>query len=166
MREADTLLLGHKTYDAFRSFWPTMADNDAATPAQKEISRRQNEMDKVVVSDTLTDEETDPWRDTTTIVSRADAHERIAKLKTESGKDIVVAGSHVLWNDLLAHGLVDELHLMIGALVVADGTPAFDNPIDRVGLPPREPNLSLRLIDVTKPDGTENMLARYEVKTE
>jgi hypothetical protein len=29
-----------------------------------------------------------------------------------------------------------------------------------------DPNLSLRLIDVTKPDGTENMLARYEVKTE
>jgi dihydrofolate reductase len=164
MREADTLLLGHKTFDAFRSFWPSMADNDAATPAQKEISRRQNEMDKVVVSDTLTDKETDPWGDTTTIVSRADAHERIAKLKTEPGNDIVVAGSHILWNDLLAHGLVDELHLMIGALVVAQGTPAFDRPIDRIGLPPRKPNLSLRLIDVTKPDGTENMLARYEVK--
>jgi dihydrofolate reductase len=75
----------------------------------------------------------------------------------------VVAGSHILWNDLLVHGLVDEVHLMIGAVVVAKGTPAFDTPIDRVGLPPREPNLSLRLIDVTKPDGTENMLARYEV---
>jgi dihydrofolate reductase len=164
MREADTLLLGHKTYDAFRSFWSSMADDEAATPAQQQISRRQNEMDKVVVSDTLTEDETDPWRDTTSIVRRADAHARIAELKSAPGEEIVVAGSHILWNDLLVHGLVDEFHLMIGAAVVASGTPAFDISIDRAGLPAREPNLSLRLIDVTKPDDTENILARYEVR--
>lgn len=35
-------------------------------------------------------------------------------------------GSHVLWNDLLRVGLVDELHLMIGPGVVGEGVRAFD----------------------------------------
>jgi hypothetical protein len=29
------------------------------------------------------------------------------------------------WNDLLAAGLVDELHMMVGAGVLLDGVPAF-----------------------------------------
>ena len=29
------------------------------------------------------------------------------------------------WNDLLAAGLVDELHLLVGAGVLLDGVPAF-----------------------------------------
>ncbi len=29
------------------------------------------------------------------------------------------------WNDLLAVGVVDELHMMVGAGVLIDGVPAF-----------------------------------------
>jgi dihydrofolate reductase len=151
---ADTLLLGRKTYDAFKSFWPPMADSETASPAHRQISRRQNDMDKMVVSDSLTPDETDPWRHNTTIVRRAEARQRIAELKSLPGNDILVAGSHTLWNDLLAHGLVDELHLMIGAVIIGDGTPAFES----------KPDVSLRLIEVSKSPGSENMLARYAVE--
>ncbi|HVM12915.1 MAG TPA: hypothetical protein VM287_01110 [Egibacteraceae bacterium] len=34
-------------------------------------------------------------------------------------------GSVTTWNDLLAAGLVDELHMMVGAGVLVDGVPAF-----------------------------------------
>ena len=37
-------------------------------------------------------------------------------------------GSHVLWNDLLTAGLVDELHFMIGSAVLGDGVPMFTGP--------------------------------------
>jgi dihydrofolate reductase len=157
LRAADTLLLGRTSYEGFKGFWPSVADDPSPrwTPTHREISRLDNAIDKVVVSDSLTPEQTSPWRNTR-IVRRADAHEQIAKLKRQPGKDILVFGSHILWNDLLAHGLVDELHLMIGPVVVGAGTPIF------VGQPP----VSLRLIDARTWDGSGIVLVRYEVRAD
>jgi dihydrofolate reductase len=153
LRAADTLLLGRRSYEGFKSFWPQVADDDSFTPDQREISRLDNAIDKVVVSDGLTPDDTEPWHHNTRIVRRADAHRQIAELKRRDGGEILMFGSHTLWNDLLAHGLVDELHLMIGAVVLGAGTPAFE------GQPPG----SLRRLEVRGLDGSDNVLVRYEV---
>jgi dihydrofolate reductase len=152
LHAADTLLLGRVSYDGFKSFWPSVADDPNATPLQREISHLNNAIEKVVISDTLTSEETDPWHNTR-IIGRADAHERIAELKRQLGKDILVFGSRTLWKDLLANDLVDELHLMIGPVVLGAGTPVFDE----------QPAVTLRLIDTRTWDGSGNVLLRYEV---
>ena len=102
----------------------------------------------------MTSEQTEPWHNNTRIIRRADAHEQIAELNRQSGKDILMFGSHILWNDLLANDLVDELHLMIGPVILGDGTPIFDS----------QPEVSLGLIDMRKWDDSDNILVRYEVR--
>ncbi|GAA2354512.1 dihydrofolate reductase family protein [Nonomuraea africana] len=166
LRAASTLLVGRASYEGFKAFWPSLAD-DAETVATfrddpreraviQEISRLNNAIEKVVVSDSLTPGDTAPWTATTRIVRRAEAHERIAELKGGDGGDIVVFGSHILWNDLLAAGLVDELHLMIGPVVLGGGTPVFTD-----GGTPR-----LRLIGTRSFGGSDNLLVRYAAAPE
>ena len=106
-------------------------------------------MPTIVVSDTLTGN----WPDVR-IVGCADAYQQIAELKRQPGKDMLITGSRTLWNDLLAHDLIDEIHLMIGNVVLGEGVPVF------VGKPPA----SLRLIDVRTWEHSDNVLLRYEVR--
>jgi len=150
LRAADTLLLGRRSFEGFKSYWPPVADDPDARPVEREISRLNNAIDKVVVSDTLTPEHTAPWHDTR-IVKSADAHEQIAKLKSGPGKEILVLGSHTLWNDLLVGGLVDELHLMIGPALLGGGTPVFEG----------RSRVALRLLGSRTLEKSELVLARY-----
>ncbi len=152
LRAAGTLLLGRTSYDGFKGYWPPVAEDPNATPIQQEISRLDNAIDKVVISDSLTPEQTDPWHNTR-IIRRADAHEQIAELKRQNSPgDILVFGSRTLWNDLLANGLVEEIHLMTGPVVLGAGTPIFD------GKPPG----SLRLVEARTWEGAGVALVRYE----
>ncbi len=125
MQAADTLVSGATTYRGFVSYWPAIADDPAQPEVERAISRRHREMDHLVVSDTLTEAETGPWRENTRIVKRAEARDAIAELKQGEGGSLVAFGSMTTWNDLLAAGLVDELHMMVGAGVLIDGVPAF-----------------------------------------
>jgi dihydrofolate reductase len=169
LRAAGTLLLGRRSFEGLKSFWPPLADDPDPrwTPAQREVSRLDNAIDKLVVSDSLTSEGTRPWQHNTRIVSRTDAHQQIAELKRQPGNDILVFGSRTLWNDLLARGLVDELHLMVGPVVVGGGTPIFDGQpaIASAHRPDRpfDSRQSLRLVDTRTWKDSGNVLVRYEV---
>ena len=152
LRAADMTLVGRVSFQLFNNFWPEVAknrDSDEWTPGQREISEAGASVPTIVVSDTLTGN----WPDIT-IIKRADAHQKIAELKRQPGKDMLITGSRTLWNDLLAHDLVDELHLMIGNVVLGVGVPVF------VGKPPA----SLQLLDVRRWEDSDNILVRYEVR--
>ena len=68
LRAADTLLLGCTSYEGFKGYWPPVANDPKATPITREISRLDTAMDKVVISDNMTAEQTEPWRSTTRII--------------------------------------------------------------------------------------------------
>ncbi len=57
LRAADTLMLGRETYEGFRGYWPEIAD-DANQPAvEREISRLNGTIEKVVVSNSLSEKD-------------------------------------------------------------------------------------------------------------
>jgi dihydrofolate reductase len=150
LRAADTLLLGRRSFEGFKSYWPPIAENPDVRPVEREISRLNGAIDKVVVSDSLTPAETAPWTNTR-IVKRADAHASVTELKRQDGGEILVIGSHVLWNDLLTAGLVDELHLMIGPALLGAGIPVFEGGARQ----------SLQLLDAQQLGDSQLVLARY-----
>jgi dihydrofolate reductase len=125
MQAADTLVSGATTYRGFLSYWPPVADDPAQPEVERAISRRHGELDHLVISDSLTAEDTGPWRDNTRIVRRDEARDAIAQAKSDEGGPLLAFGSITTWNGLLAAGLIDELHIMVGAGVLVDGVPAF-----------------------------------------
>lgn len=131
MRGADTLIFGATTFRAAREYWPHPADNPEAPEVEREISRLYGALDKVVISDTLSPSDTSPWAPTTEIVSRDAAHDRVAELKAADGADIICFGSLTVWNHLLAEGLVDELHILVGAGALGAGLPTFTARVGR-----------------------------------
>ncbi|MPZ51808.1 MAG: deaminase [Acidimicrobiia bacterium] len=160
LRTAGTLLLGATTYTGLKGYWPQVAQDPTVSPAvaadptvaeiHRETGTRNNQIAKIVISDSLTDDDTAPWTDTTTIVARAEAHSAVTALKEQAVDDILVFGSSILWNDLLTGGLVDELHLMVGSAAVGGGKPAFTGPVP-----------SMKLLESRSEKNSENILLRY-----
>ncbi|MET0334646.1 MAG: dihydrofolate reductase family protein [Rhizobacter sp.] len=124
LRNAGTLLFGRTTFGMFQGFWPQVEQDAGAHAVLREIASLTHVVHKLVVSDTLALGPADPWRDAE-VVSRAGSRERIAQLKASAGHDLLMYGGTKVWQDLYAGGLVDELHLLVGNVVLGNGVPVF-----------------------------------------
>lgn len=157
IQSAGIVLLGRTSYQGFSSYWPGIADhpdepesNRAYSKINRTLSRIYNRLDKVLVTDSYIPEADNPWYDTTIVVSRNESKLWLAELKQGEGDDILVYGSRILWNGLLAEGLVDEVHLIVGAVVLGGGTPIFSTPVE-----------TLTLLETRRFENSDNALLRY-----
>ncbi|GAB3822804.1 dihydrofolate reductase family protein [Kribbella italica] len=106
---AGGLLLGRKTYETFAATW---APADQSEPAVAAMNR----IPKYVASRTLT---SGSWNNT--VVLGPDLVSAVREIPEE----LVVFGSAELLRTLLAHGVVDELHLLTFPLVLGSGKKMF-----------------------------------------
>jgi dihydrofolate reductase len=115
-KEVDTILLGHRTYDLMKSYWPT----PHALENEPEIARFMNENPKVVFSH----KPFEPgWKNVTVITG--DVAGAVRKLKEQPGKSIAIFGSNNLCVTLMQEGLVDEFRILVNPVALGDGTPLF-----------------------------------------
>jgi len=117
MQDTDALLLGRRTYVVHAEAFEPMAPGDP-------FGDIMNAPAKYVVSKTL---EKPIWRNTTII--RSDVVEAIRALKAQSGRNILTDGSSQLVHTLLAHDLVDGLHLLLYPLAVGNGKRLFPDRV-------------------------------------
>jgi dihydrofolate reductase len=116
LHEAGTLVFGRVTYEGMAAFWPTPAGEES----DPDVAKAMNTTPKIVISRTLTHA---TWAGTQVISDHPEAE--LAKLKQQTGKDIVIPGSSTLTASLLQTGLLDELRIMVNPVILGQGRSLF-----------------------------------------
>jgi dihydrofolate reductase len=116
---ADTILFGRKTYDSFAGAWP---EREAAGEEDAPLAKKLGDTRKIVVSSRQLEF---TWRNSEQL--EGDLVEAVTALKNEPGDgNIGMSGSVSVVRQLLAAGLLDELHLLVHPIAVRKGMRLFD----------------------------------------
>jgi dihydrofolate reductase len=126
---ADTALYGRITYEMMEAYWPTAAESPTATKHDIEHANWVNNALKIVFSRSL--EKTD-WKNTRII--KDDIAKKIAEMKNEPGKNLLLIGSASITHVFMQHNLIDEYWINVNPVLLGEGIPLFKNINDRVNL--------------------------------
>lgn len=111
-QSSDAAVMGRRSFEGYSALRTKHPDSPMLAFLQR--------VDRYVVSTTMT--QTD-WPGTT--VLDHDVYDRLAALKRQPGRDVLVAGSPTLVRGLLGRGLLDELNITILPIVVGSGDRLF-----------------------------------------
>ena len=113
----DCIVLGRKLAEGFIPAWASGPEGET-----QESIDWMNNTPKVVISDSLTES---PWENA--VVAGGDLAETINGLKAQPGGDMIAYGGGTFVRNLIAAGLLDELHLFVNPTAIGAGMPVFPN---------------------------------------
>lgn len=122
---ADALLVGRRTFEDLRGYWPDRVDDTTG------VTEYLNTVRKYVVSSSMSDP---GWANSAVLPGSAVEH--AAALKSAEGGDIVVTGSISLCHALIEADLVDEFRLFTYPFVQGGGRRLFPDGHMRTGFAP------------------------------
>src|SRR6266498_4103989 len=126
---ADTALYGRITYQMMEGYWPTAGDSPTATKHDLEHANWVNNSLKIVFSRSR---EKTNWKNT--MIIKDDIAEKIADMKNQPGKNLLLIGSASITHVFMQHNLIDEYWINVNPVLLGEGTPLFTNISDRVNL--------------------------------
>lgn len=118
--QADTAIYGRKTFEMMNAYWPTAGSQPGATPHDIKHSAWYNRVQKVVISETLTES------NEAIIIVSEDIEQQIKKLKQGEGTNIVIFGNPSIVDLLNTYKLIDEYWICVSPTVLGDGKRLFD----------------------------------------
>jgi dihydrofolate reductase len=137
--DADAMLLGRRTYEAFARSWASR---------EGEFADKFNNIPKYVVSSTI---ENPQWGETT--VLQGDVATAVAEARDRHERHLIVHGSCQLVQSLIEADLVDELRLMVFPVVLGYGKRLFGDTSETKPLKLAESN-------TVGPDGVITLVYR------
>ena len=100
--EEDVLLLGRRTFEDFRGYWPLQTDDTTG------VAKHLDQVDKRVVSSTIGGP---GWQNSQVIAG--DPVDAVRALRDEPGRDAILTGSIRLAHALIEADLVDEYRMFV-----------------------------------------------------
>lgn len=125
VRDADTLLLGRKTFEGFADHWGKVPENPEAPTWEKTYAAKINALEKIVFSRTLRNAD---WNNSE--IFKEIVFEQIEKLKTESKKGIIIYGSASIVRELARLELIDEFQFLVHPVMLGGGTTLFKERVN------------------------------------
>lgn len=116
---SDTFLLGAKMYPGYAEYWRNALTDPNADPMDRKFAELADKTPHVVFSKSIDSTDYDNYR-----IAR-DVDSEVAKLKQESGKNMLLWGGASLARYFIEKGLVDEIRLVVVPILLGAGKELF-----------------------------------------
>jgi dihydrofolate reductase len=127
--QADTGFYGPKTFQMMEDYWPGVLKDPKAVGHQLNHAKWYALAKKYVFSTSLK-----KLNNPTAELVKADLPGKVAALKKEQGKNLMIFGSPGLTHSFAQLGLIDEYVILINPLILGSGIPMFKGIVSRANL--------------------------------